>query len=126
MVPLAPTAKPLLVSINEKSCNVLPCGSGFCQNHCRLDELASTVDSLAANRVPEFPLVTASVSPQVPTTLEVSNAIFRRVFILVLRTKTTPVLNYLARTRPRRRSGSRGRCRSWGRARGRRGSRTRG
>src|SRR5215813_12230293 len=93
MVPLAPTANPLFASMKDNSCNVLPCGSGFCQTHCRLDELASIVDSLAANRIPEYPLVTASVSPQVPITLEISNAIFRRLFLLLLQIKAKPVLN---------------------------------
>src|SRR5690242_5985107 len=93
MVPLAPTANPLLESMKDNSCNVLPCGSGFCQIHCRLDELCSIVDGLAANGVPEYPLVTATVSARVPITLEITNAIFRRLFILLLPTKAKPVLN---------------------------------
>src|ERR1043166_3925992 len=82
MVPLAPTANPLFVSIKEKSCNVLPCGNGFCQIHCRPDEPAVPgLDKLAGKRFPAYPLLMVSVNPQAPTRLKISNAIFRCVFI---------------------------------------------
>jgi hypothetical protein len=84
MVPLAPTANPLFVSIKEKSCSVLHCGSGFCQTHCRPDEPAAILfDGVAASRLPAYPLLIVSVSPQAPIRLTISNAVFRCVFICV-------------------------------------------
>src|SRR5262245_15486373 len=83
IVPAAPTAKPLLVSINEKSCSVLPCGSGFCHTHCPDDEPAGVLfEILAATRLSACPLWIARVRAQIPLRIKLNGGILACVTFL--------------------------------------------